>query len=514
MFKFKSAAVAAITLCFGTIMDAQDAQVTQNARVTQNTQDAQVARLAQTVRKLEYGIFSDCQFSMMAMWEDGQEIAGLNVDRKMSPASNLKAITTGTALCALGEDFKWPTQIAYSGNVSSEGVLDGNLYIIGGGDPLMGSKVKGTLAIEHDFAQWLQLLRREGIVRINGHVIGDGSRLEGMREDPSWQYGDLGTYYGTCLSALNFYENRQDFIAVPGACAGDGVNITASYPETPWMKWDFSECHTGEKGTGDKLYLYLTDGGRSGVMRGTLSVDRGKKTVMCRNHFPEYTLANEFCKYLEARNISVEKGPAGLPFQPVGSVARGDVRADVGGVARGDARADALKYIGTTWSIPLSFIVKHTNEVSDNLCAELMFRTMGRHLEGSSDIEPSRKAVIDVLRDSLRLDAQPSQIVVADGSGLSSHNLVSARFMCRYLQKMLQSRHGDTFVDSLHGKMQGRVKAKTGSFKGCRTLCGYVLPATPEGKKIIFSIMVNNSHLSVWTIDHSQRQILSQLCEL
>lgn len=457
-------------------------------------------QVMQTVKKLEYGVFSDCQFSMMAMWEDGEIIASVSEDRKMNPASNLKTVTTGAALYAFGEQYVWETQLAYSGKILRNGVLDGDLYIIGGGDPLLGSKVKGTEPIERVFARWLDVLKSAGITKIDGRIVGDGCRLEGMREDPSWQYGDIGTYYGTCLSALNFYENKQDFSAVPGKVPGDSVKISPLYPPTPWMKWSFP-CTTGEEGTGDRLYLYLAENGDTGTMRGTLGVDRGHKTVMCRNNFPEYTLASEFCKYLSTMNVIVGRGPAALPCQPPSA---GPVQ----------SRSDNLTFIGSTPSMPLAFVVTHTNKVSDNLCAEIMFRSMGRKIWGSSDIEPSCKAVTSILKDSLKLDVSPSRIVIEDGSGLSSRNLVSARFMCQYLRAMLFSPHAEAFVASLPRNTAREARIKTGSFKGCRTLCGYILPLNPNGRRIVFSIMVNNSHLSLWNMDRHEKQIVAELVKI
>lgn len=70
---------------------------------------------------------------------DGTRLASLNAGVRMAPASNLKLITTGTALHAFGADHRFRTTLAYTGEIK-DGALEGDLYIIGGGDPTIGAK--------------------------------------------------------------------------------------------------------------------------------------------------------------------------------------------------------------------------------------------------------------------------------------------------------------------------------------------------------------------------------------
>ncbi len=80
-------------------------------------------------------------FGVLAVTEGGDTLACWNSDQRMVPASTMKLITTGMAIHLLGPDFKYITRIGYSG-VIKDGTLDGDLYIVGGGDPTIASKTR------------------------------------------------------------------------------------------------------------------------------------------------------------------------------------------------------------------------------------------------------------------------------------------------------------------------------------------------------------------------------------
>ena len=123
----------------------------------------------------------------------GHVLASREAGRRMVPASNMKLITTGTALHALGPDFKFETGIGYTGEVDADGTLHGDVYIVGGGDPTVG--VADTVAVKPDalFWRWKSFLKDAGISRIDGRIIGDGRAFEGHLENQTWGYDDLGT---------------------------------------------------------------------------------------------------------------------------------------------------------------------------------------------------------------------------------------------------------------------------------------------------------------------------------
>ena len=127
---------------------------------------------------------ADAVVSITARTGDGRVLMNIHSETMLVPASNMKLISTGTALHRLGPEHRFETAIAQDGEVIN-GVLHGNIYIIGGGDPTLGSKDSIAVALDKTFSQWEAFIRKAGIRQIKGLVIGDGRSFEGMAEEPS-----------------------------------------------------------------------------------------------------------------------------------------------------------------------------------------------------------------------------------------------------------------------------------------------------------------------------------------
>jgi len=437
------------------------------------------------------------QLGVKAQKVSGEVIAEIDSHKKLVPASNVKLITTGSAMAELGDGFQFETTLAYNGTIE-EGILKGDLYIVGGGDPTLASKDSIAVTAESLFSQWRSILSKAGIRKIEGNIVGDGRYFDGEKELSSWLYEDIGTYYGTGADGLCFYRNIQDFNVSPGPSVGSPVKVAPSYPKVPWMQFTYN-CSTGIKGSGDKLYLYTTDVAPVAELRGTFAVDRKTKKLETSNKFGAYTCAWMFRENLVANGIPVSGSAADID-------ALGKVRTslDPVTVTVKALEQSSLKTIGSTQSPTLRRIAFITNQRSDNFYAEAMFRMLGKKKKGSADYAKCAVAETDALR-RLRLDTE-NGISIVDGSGLSRKNLVSPAFFCDFLKAMLDTPVCESFVNSLPqpgkgtqaGRMQGeaaasRVYYKSGSMDGVRCYSGYVVPSD-GGKEdtIVFSIMVNN----------------------
>ena len=276
---------------------------------------------------------------------EGHVIAQREAGRRMVPASNMKLITTGTGLYALGADFRFETGIGYTGTIE-EGTLHGDVYIIGGGDPTIG--VTDTVAVKPDalFWRWKSMLKEAGVSRIDGRIIGDGRAFEGHLENQTWSYDDTGTYYGAGCNALSFYENAVDYNVAAGL-EGEPVKVSQKYPDTPWMHFG-NLIVTGPKGTGNSLYLYTTDLAPYAEMRGTYSVERKPKMEHFANKYGALTCAYYFWQNLRDTGWDISGGYADI---------------DRGGYVRGKDFVPAYKAgtprkLGTSQSPVLSRIVR------------------------------------------------------------------------------------------------------------------------------------------------------------
>ena len=423
----------------------------------------------------------------------GHVVAQREAGRRMVPASNLKLITTGTALHALGPDFRFETGIGYTGEVDADGTLHGDVYIVGGGDPTIG--VADTVAVKPGalFWRWKSLLKDAGISRIDGRIIGDGRAYEGHLENQSWSYDDTGTYYGAGCNALSFYENAIDY-AVSAGVEGEPVKVVQRYPETPWMHFG-NLTSTGPKGTGNSLYLYTTDLAPYAEMRGTFAVDRKQKLEHFANKYGALTCAYYFWQNLRSTGWAISGGYADI---------------DRGGYVRGRDfvpmdKAGTPKIAGKSESPVLSRIVRQTNVLSDNFYAEAMFRQMGERASGVAVYDSCRVAVTEVL-ESL-VPGSLDGLRIEDGSGLSRLNTVSPAFLVDFLRAMTRSRGFNAFLASLPKPGEGtvatllpklpaekkaRVRVKSGSMDGVLCYSGYILDEN-KNPKFVFSLMVNGA---------------------
>ena len=453
-------------------------------------------------------VVSQASVSICAIKGDSRNIVDINSTQMLVPASNMKLISTGAAIHHFGPDYRYETTIAYDGSIE-EGILNGNVYIIGGGDPTLGSIDSIASPIENVFAQWTAMLKNAGITQIEGKIIGDGTYFDPMIEHPAWLMEDVGTYYGAGTTGLMFYENMQSFMVSAGAKVGDPVNISPSYPQTPWMEFRY-DSKTGKAGTGDQLYMYASDLAPIAEIRGTFGVDRAKKRLDCSNKFPEYTCASYFADYLEGHGI-----PSGGP-------------ADFRLCNAQEEPSSELTTLGSTESPTLKRIAFETNHASNNLYAETLLRTIGLSMKGSACYDSSYVALNNVFTD-LGIKASKG-MQIADGSGLSRQNYISAEFICKFLGAMMDSPCFEDYVSTLpspgsHGtlasnmknspaEMKARIKVKSGSMNGVRCYSGYIIPT--EGCRedtIIFSLMVNNCTAPTWKTRSLLDSIMAALAE-
>jgi len=123
------------------------------------------------------------------------------------PASNMKLITAEALLEKLGPGYRFTTEAAVA-SPPVDGVVEGNVYIVGGGDPLLRlpsyvASLEYGGPVYTDVTALATLLKAAGLRRVMGSVVGDDSRYDAMRSVPSWpatyaEEGDVGP-----LSALS-----------------------------------------------------------------------------------------------------------------------------------------------------------------------------------------------------------------------------------------------------------------------------------------------------------------------
>ncbi len=479
--------------------------------------DARGAAAAETSRSAAEKIAEICSndalassvVGILALTMDGDTIVAVNPELKMVPASNVKLITTGLALKVLGKDFRFSTGLAYSGSIQG-GVLKGDLYIVGGGDPTTGANNVCADPLESLFSRWLGILRGAGIRSIEGRIIADPRFFDSPNsENLGWSYDDLGTNYGTGPQGLNFFENAQNFHITPGAAPGARPKIEARYPQTPWMSYSVTAV-TGGKGTANTVFYVNTPLAPVGDFGGSFPVDRNGYTYKGSNRFGAYTCAYYFLNYLKDKGMRVSGGCADID-------PRGMIRTEPGRYANSEAALpkEKLTDIGNTLSANLASIIYETNHESDNFFAEALLKMTGLNSGYSCFGDGSLKAAEQILA-SMGLPVR-GRCQLADGSGLSRKNYISASYFVDFLTAMTKEPEFDVYLKSIpvpgsRGTIEHkffftggvvlreRIHMKSGSMNGIRCYSGYILPSGDGdmSRTIAFSVMTNNVTVSSW----------------
>lgn len=427
-------------------------------------------------------LYTNAAVSIMVMDEKGRTVASWNPDMPLLTASNMKTISTGMALKVLGPEYRFTTKIGYTGDIR-DGVLNGDLYIIGGGDPTLGSRDTVAYPIDSIFGVWTNAVRMAGISTINGNIIGDERYFENEIVPESWTVSNLGPTFGSAPCGLSFMENAQDFMFVNSGEEGGKVKIEKVYPVVPGLLIDNTMKAAGRK-TGDRTSYHTTDLARIVKFSGTLAKERDTVRFSGSNKFPGVACAEEFRKFLLSRNIN---------SNPVAYDSRN----------YGVAMPENIKVIGETYSPKLSAIINVTNRISNNFYAETMFKTIGKTITGTGSYDSSRVAVLKLFKEMGLPSRGYTQV---DGSGLSRQNYVSSRFFCKYFTLMKESNTFGNFFESLprpggpgtlksvlsdvDPAVKSKLHAKSGSLSNVRCYAGYV--EKENGGMYTFAILINN----------------------
>jgi D-alanyl-D-alanine carboxypeptidase/D-alanyl-D-alanine-endopeptidase (penicillin-binding protein 4) len=154
----------------------------------------------------------------------GETLYALNPRKLMLPASNMKIVTLAAAAERLGWEYTYETQLYAAGAIES-GTLQGDLIVVGSGDPSMMERDAEAL-----FAEWAERLKSVGVRSVAGRVIGDDDAFDDNGLGFGWSWDDLPDDYAAGVSALQFNENAVRVTVSPGPAEGDWAGISVTPP--------------------------------------------------------------------------------------------------------------------------------------------------------------------------------------------------------------------------------------------------------------------------------------------
>lgn len=466
---------------------------------------SQVEVLQKTVE--EMAASSDLKNAIVAIavydTKSGEKLYSFNEDLSIAVASTTKLFSTAAAISLLGNK-QLETRFYIDGEIK-DGVLYGNIWIRGGGDPTLGSKYMNYNNGENTstfLTVWCDSIRKKGITKIIGNIIGDASEFGYKGCPDGWSWSDIGNAYGAYPAGLCIYDNILNFRFKTGE-NGQPAQIETIIPFVPGLK--FYNYITSAHVDGDNSYIYGAPFQNERIGTGTL---QKSTTITTRGSLPnpEFQVAYELFTKLNEIGISIS-GTA--------TTAREMLLSN---------QLNENRYL----TFPLLFtykggkiydIVKETNLHSINMFADQLVCLLGYYKNGDGSHENGVKQMNNYWKRTIYAPG----LFLTDGSGLSRSNAINVTHLCNLLNFMSKSRVSTTFYESLpiSGKSgtlagvcvnqaaHGKIHAKSGTMNRIKSYAGYV--TTKSGNQLTFAAVLNNYNCSNYQAKVKLEKIMNVL---
>lgn len=379
----------------------------------------------------------------------GKVVAAHREKSALVPASVMKIVTSAAALEVMGGDKTFETKLMYEGKIDKAGLLKGDLYIQGGGDPTLGSD--GISAAPEAFlADWVKEMKKARITSVNGDIIvlDDLFGYDGI--PGKWLWEDMGTDYAPGTYGISIFDNIYTLYLSSGG-PGTTPKIIGTKPEMKDLTFD-NQAVVSPDGKRDIYVRGVPFENRRGFY-GIVPENRAELTIKSDIPDPGFFLGQYFSDYMRKNGIKFK-----------GKVTTARVTAK---------RPKNPVILAVTESAPVSEIIKVLLTRSDNHYAEHLFQLLEK-VEGVNVVEFWKEKGLDV--DSLTMK---------DGSGLSRGDTLSAKLLTDILVYMdekkelkfeellpIAGQDGTVAKFLKETPLSGNARVKSGSMSGIQSYAG------------------------------------------
>ncbi|MBW2254784.1 MAG: D-alanyl-D-alanine carboxypeptidase/D-alanyl-D-alanine-endopeptidase [Deltaproteobacteria bacterium] len=440
-------------------------------------------------------LFRDAKVSVQVVdVRTGEEVFARNADRPLNPASTMKVLTTAAALHTLGPSYRFTTALYVDGEIDDSGVVQGDLYVKGHGDP--------TLVVERLW-KLVYDLKLEGVERVSGDVVYDESFFATDYALPGWdKKEDLerGPAYFPALSALSLNFNTVALVVGPGSEVGAPGTVRLETPADSYVTV-VNEVVTGSASSWRSLEIEreVTGPTMQFTVAGAMPLGGGTRKFYRSVAEPTSHFAAAFQQMMEAHEIQV------------------------GGRHRRGQVPESASLVHSLRSPPLAAILMDMNKYSNNFMAEQVLRAMGAEVHG---VPGTTAKGLQVIGDYLvSIGVEGNAFTLINGSGLSRDAWVAPSTLTAVMVDMAHDpRAGHEFVSSLAiagqdgtlysrlAEEPGRTRGKTGTIDGIHCLTAYVEGG--DGVLYAFAFLVNDVRGSLGKVKRLQDRLVGVLYEL
>jgi D-alanyl-D-alanine carboxypeptidase/D-alanyl-D-alanine-endopeptidase (penicillin-binding protein 4) len=439
---------------------------------------------------------------------DGTKVASYNEHILLSPASCQKVVTTSTALLMLGPDFQFKTLLQYDGTFDvASGTLIGNIYIRGGGDPTLGSEKFTSTVMDSMLARMINRVKDLGIKKVDGKIVGDDEIFESVMAPGTWDWGDLGQYYGAGACGLTISDNTLYYFLRSGA-EGTQTQFVRMSPYIPGVIV-INDVKSGVAKSGDDSFVFGSEYSNYRHIVGMVSGNEAEFKVKGSIPDPAWFAAWVLDSTLKANGIKVSQQPSTTRIMKEGNIKY--------------TANDSRTKIATLYSPSLKNIIKQINVYSNNLYAEQLHKYISYNQNGLGNNIASAEIVQNYW---VNKGIPKNEFIPVDGSGLSRSNAITASALTDILVKMRSEKYADDFLSSLpvsgkngtmasFGKgsiLENNYAGKSGSMTRVRSYSGYV--KSKNGKELVFAILLNNYTCKNSEVKKICEEIVTKIADL
>jgi D-alanyl-D-alanine carboxypeptidase/D-alanyl-D-alanine-endopeptidase (penicillin-binding protein 4) len=395
-------------------------------------------------------------------------------DLRMSPGSNQKLMTSAAALAELGPGYRFHTSVLVRDRPHA-GIVAGDLYLRGGGDPTIVPDRLDELAAA---------LVAAGVKQVGGGLVADDTFFDDVRLGTDWSWQDETFPYAAPISALSLAPDTDadagsvEVDILPGTSPGTPAQVALT-PPTRTMRVD-NQVVTGPPGSARHLTGVREHGSNRILVNGTIPLGGRPAQPLLSVDDPTGYTADVFASALARHGVRLATDVPRHGSTPSSAVELADL----------DSR-------------PLGEVLVPLLKRSSNPMAEMLVKTMGARDAGTG----SWDAGLAVVRRFVAThDLDPARLQLVDGSGLSTSDLVAPDDLTALLVAVQREPWfatwyaalpiagqpeplvGGTLADRMRDTpAAGNVHAKTGTLATASALSGYV--ATAAGEAFVFSII-------------------------
>ncbi len=447
------------------------------------------------IEALENPILAKAKVGMVAVdLNRGRTIFAYRPNALLNPASVVKLFTGAAALHYLKPEYRFESTVWMKKEDFSGGVLNGDLYVRGGGDP--------TLVTERLWL-WVTELHHLGLREVKGDLIIDESFFDQERVGPGFDMENTDFAYMAPVGAMSVNFNAVGVHFRPGDKAGSPAVVSVE-PDTPYVALDAKV--TTRKGTGQ----YLMVGSKAG--------DQGRRQILRARG---WIGANQQPKVIWRK---VDHPPLYAGFTMRDMLLRRGIK--VGGGVRVGRVPEGAELFHTFVSRRLSEVLDDLNKYSNNLVAEMILKSLGAVVfKEPGSWANGVEAIQRFLKEEVGI--APDQYLLRNGSGLNDTNRFSAALVVRLLDYIYRTREiayelipslgvsgaTGTVRKRLTGEaVHHKVRAKTGTLTGVTALSGYVM--SRDRVVVAFTVLVNGLTVSPRRANKAVDKIIEALSSL